>query len=128
MPGLTIGYGAGDVENVTNTKSEESTLFAKYAFEGMGLTVGIQKSEKDLETGVDTESTGIGISHSVNDDLTISYGTILLRRLDQMTKNSSNWYFIHNGIIRYCIVNEHNNIANSATNDEVYQLGLSFAF
>ena len=31
MDGLTLGYGEGDVENVTNTKSNESTMFAKYA-------------------------------------------------------------------------------------------------
>ena len=78
MDGLTIGYGTGDVENVTNTKSTESTLFAKYA---MGsITVGIQKNEKDMETGTDTESTGIGISYQVNDDLTVSYGTNTLEK------------------------------------------------
>jgi len=131
MPGLTIGYGAGDVENVTNTKSEESTLFAKYAFEGMGLTVGIQKSEKDLETGVDTESTGIGISYSVNDDLTISYGTHTLEKTgsnDQESQAIGISYTM--GSLGIALsMNTVDNIANSATNDrDSYQLGLSFAF
>ena len=48
MEGLTIGYGTGDVEVTTGTKSDESTLFAKYAIGG--ATVGIQKSEQDNET------------------------------------------------------------------------------
>ena len=55
-------------------KSDESTMFAKYAMGG--LTVGIQTSEKDkMDLVTDTESTGIGISYQVNDDLTVSYGT-----------------------------------------------------
>ena len=60
MEGLTLGYGTGDVEQTTGTKSDESTLFAKYAIGG--ATVGIQKSEQDNESASDVESTGIGIS------------------------------------------------------------------
>ena len=32
-------------------------------------------SEKDVDGGTDVESTGIGISYQVNDDLAVSYGT-----------------------------------------------------
>ena len=80
MDGLTLGYGEGDVENVTNTKSNESTLFAKYAIENTGFTIGIQMSEKDNESASDVESTGIGVSYQVNDDLTISYGSNTLEK------------------------------------------------
>ena len=61
MEGLTLGYGQGDVEQTTNTKSDESTMFAKYAI-GQ-VTVGIQMSEKDNESGNDYETTGVGISY-----------------------------------------------------------------
>ena len=47
MDGLTIGYGEGDVESTTNSKSNESTMYAKYAFGS--ATVGIQVSEADWE-------------------------------------------------------------------------------
>ena len=50
MDGLTVGYAQGDVEKTTNTKSDESTMFAKYATGP--ITVGIQTSEKDNETVV----------------------------------------------------------------------------
>jgi outer membrane protein OmpU len=129
MDGLTIGYGQGDVENVTNSKSNESTLFAKYA---MGsVTVGIQKSEKDVESGTDTESTGIGISYQVNDDLTVSYGTNTLEKSgsnDQEAQALGISYTM--GSLGIALsMNTVDNIANSATNDrDAYQLGLSFAF
>ena len=129
MDGLTIGYGQGDVENVTNSKSNESTLFAKYA---MGsVTVGIQKSEKDVESGTDTESTGIGISYQVNDDLTVSYGTNTLEKSgsnDQEAQAIGISYTM--GSLGIALsMNTVDNIANSATNDrDAYQLGLSFAF
>ena len=70
MEGLTLGYGQGDVEQTMNTKSDESTMFAKYAIGA--VTVGIQMSEKDNESGNDYETTGVGISYQVNDDLAVS--------------------------------------------------------
>ena len=42
MDGLTIGYGEGDVENVTNTKSNESTMFAKYAIGATTIGISIR--------------------------------------------------------------------------------------
>ena len=50
MDGLTVGYGEGDVEVTTGTKSAESTMFAKYA---IGVAVGIQVSEQDNESSSD---------------------------------------------------------------------------
>ena len=129
MDGLTIGYGTGDVENVTNAKSTESTLFAKYA---MGsITVGMQKNEKDAETGTDTESTGIGISYQVNDDLTVSYGTNTLEKSgsDDQEAQAIGISYTMGSLGIALSMNSVDNIANSANNDrEAYQLGLSFAF
>ena len=129
MDGLTLGYGEGDVENVTNTKSNESTMFAKYAIGA--ATVGIQVSEKDMETGTDTESTGIGVSYQVNDDLTVSYGANTLESgtsPDQDATAVGISYTMGSLGISFSM-NQVDNIANSGANDrEAYQLGLSFAF
>ena len=73
MDGLTVGYGEGDVEQTTGTKTNESTMFAKYTLGS--ATVGLQISENDKESASDTETTGFGISYQVNDDLAISYGS-----------------------------------------------------
>tara|TARA_B100001989_G_C24164386_1_gene281200 strand:- start:39 stop:545 length:507 start_codon:yes stop_codon:yes gene_type:complete len=129
MDGLTLGYGEGDVENVTGTKSAESTMFAKYA---MGsFTVGIQTSEKDNDGSSDVESTGIGISYQVNDDLSVSYGTNTIETVGSTDQDSvavGVSYTMGSLGISFSM-NQVDNIAHSATNDrEAYQLGLSFAF
>ena len=130
MDGLTIGYGEGDVESTTNSKSNESTMFAKYAFGS--ATVGIQVSEADSESGTDTESTGMGISYQVNDDLAVSFGTNTLEKDGSSPDQESTAIGVSYTMGSLGIslsMHQVDNIANSANNDrEGYQLGLSFAF
>ena len=129
MDGLTLGYGQGDVEVTTGTKSSEDTLFAKYAIGG--ATVGIQRSEQDNETSSDVESTGIGVSYAVNDDLTISYGSHSLEKVgsdDQESVAIGASYTIGSlgvGLSMHSI----DNVNNTSSDDrEGYQMTLSFAF
>ena len=129
MEGLTLGYGTGDVEQTTGTKSDESTLFAKYAVGG--ATVGIQKSEQDNETASDVESTGIGISYAVNDDLTVSYGSNTREKVgsdDQEAMAIGASYTVGSmGIaVSFHTVD---NVNNTSSDDrEGYQMVLTFAF
>ena len=133
MEGLTIGYGQGDVEQTTGTASDESTLFATYAIGG--ATVGIQKSERDNENASDVESTGIGISYQVNDDLSISYGAHELEAVgttnpDQETAALGVAYTMGSLAIS-ASMHDGDNITNSATDAnqrEKYSLGLTFNF
>jgi len=131
MDGLTIGYASQDVEVTTNTKGDESTMYAKYAIGG--FTVGIQMSENDMDSGSDYESTGIGISYQVNDDLAISYGNHEIEEVaagtpDQEAAAISFSYTMGSlGIVG--TVHDVDNIDNSTTNSrEAYSLGLSFNF
>ena len=131
MEGLTIGYAQQDVEVTTNTKGDESTMYAKYAIGG--ITVGIQMSENDMESGTDYESTGIGVSYQVNDDLTLSYGNHEIEAVssgnpDQEASALSFSYTMGSlGIVG--TVHDVDNIDNSSTNSrEAYSLGLSFNF
>ena len=131
IDGLTIGYAQQDVEVTTNTKGDESTMYAKYAIGG--FTVGIQMSENDMETGSDYESTGIGVSYQVNDDLAISYGNHEIEEVssgnpDQEAAALSFSYTMGSlGIVG--TVHDVDNIDNSSTNSrEAYSLGLSFNF
>ncbi len=129
MDGLTIGYGEGDVEVTTGTKSNESTMFAKYAIGS--ATIGIQVSEQDNESSSDVESTGIGISYQVNDDLAISYGTNTREKLGSDDQDSSAIGVSYTmGSLGISVsFNQVDNINNASANDrEAYQLGLSFAF
>ena len=131
MEGLTLGYAQQDVEVTTNTKSDESTMYAKYAIGG--FTVGIQMSEKDSESGTDYETTGIGISYQVNDDLAVSYGNHEIEAVgagtpDQEAAAVSFSYTMGSlGIVG--TVHDVDHVANSTTNSrEKYSLGLSFNF
>jgi outer membrane protein OmpU len=131
MEGLTVGYAQQDVEVTTNAKSDESTMYAKYAIGG--ITVGIQMSEKDSESGTDYETTGIGISYQVNDDLAVSYGNHEIEAVgagtpDQEASAVSFSYTMGSlGIVG--TVHDVDHVANSTTNSrEKYSLGLSFNF
>ena len=129
MEGLTIGYGQGDVEQTLNTKSDESTMFAKYAIGS--ITVGLQQSEKDNETGNDYESTSFGISYQVNDDLAISYGaqdSEVTSGTDQEASALSVSYTMGSLSIG-ASVHDVNNINNVQTNDRsAYNIALGFNF
>mgnify|MGYP001246481241 FL=1 len=131
MEGLTVGYAQQDVETTTNAKSDESTMYAKYAIGG--ITVGIQMSEKDSESGTDYETTGIGISYQVNDDLAVSYGNHEIEAVgagtpDQEAAAISFSYTMGSlGIVG--TLHDVDHVANSTTNSrEKYSLGVSFNF
>ncbi len=133
MEGLTLGYAQQDVEVTTGTKGDEHTMYAKYAIGG--ITVGIQLSENDMESGTDYESTGIGISYQVNDDLTVSYGSHEIEAVgttnpDQETAAIGISYTMGSLSIG-AAVHDGDNIQNSATDAnqrEKYSLGLTFNF
>ena len=131
MEGLTVGYAQQDVETVTNTKSDESTMYAKYAIGG--ITIGIQMSEADFESSTDYESTGIGVSYQVSDDLTLSYGNHEIEAVgsgnpDQETASIGFSYTMGSLSIAGGL-HDGDNINNSSTNSrEKYSLGLTFAF
>ena len=130
MEGLTIGYAQGDVEKTTNTKSTNDTMYAKYAIGG--ITAGIQFSEKDNESGVDYESTGVGVSYQVNDDLAVSYGAHTIETStttpDQDSSAVSFSYTMGSLSISGSLHNV-DSVNHSTTNDrEHYELSVGFNF
>ena len=131
MEGLTVGYAQGDVEVTTNTKSDEHTMYAKYATGP--ITVGVQTSEKDVDGGAtsDTESSGFGISYQVSDDFTVSFGThnIEYNSGDDQESTGVSASYTMGSLTIAAGFNNVDNIANTATDDrEAYEVGLTFAF
>jgi len=129
MDGLTVGYGEGDTEQTTGTKTNESTMFAKYTLGS--ATIGLQISENDKESASDVETTGIGISYQVNDDLAISYGSNTVETVGSTDQESTAIGVSYTmGSLGIALsLHQADNIGHTATNDrEGYQLGLSFAF
>ena len=105
-------------------------MFAKYAMGG--ITVGIQMSEKDNDTGSDYESTSFGISYQVNDDLAVSYGSqdmeISGSSPDQEASAVSVSYTMGSLSIA-ASMHQVDNINNSGSNDrEAYNISVGFAF
>ncbi len=131
VDGLTVGYAQGDVEQTTNTESDEHTMYAKYT---MGsITVGVQTSEKDVSGGAtnDTESQGFGLSYVVSDDLSVSVGSheIEYNSGDDQEAFGVSASYTMGSLTIGAAMNSVDNIANTATNDRsAYELGLTFAF
>ena len=131
IDGLTLGYAQGDVEQTTATKSDEHTMYLKYA---MGpITVGVQSSEKDEDGGAtnDTESTGVGLTYQVNDDLSVGIGThsIEYNSGDDQESTGFSASYTMGSLTIAGAYNSVDNIANVATNDRsAYELSFGFAF
>ena len=131
IDGLTLGYAQGDVEQTTATKSDEHTMYLKYA---MGpITVGVQSSEKDEDGGAtnDTESTGVGLTYQVNDDLSVGIGshTIEYNSGDDQESMGFSASYTMGSLTIAGAYNSVDNIANTSTDDRsAYELSFGFAF
>jgi len=75
LDGLNVFAGISSLEQNANVGDKDSEVYgATYAFGG--ATVGYQESEEDNvgASGTYYDTTAYGVSYSVNDDLTLSYG------------------------------------------------------
>ena len=135
VDGLTVGYAVQDdtATGVATTAKDESTMYAKYTFGS--ITAGYQVSESDSATSSeDQESTGIGISYAISDEMSISYGQHEVETpndsadADQEASAISASY-VSGGMTIKGTIGEVDNVANVATTDrETYEFSMSFAF
>ena len=131
VDGLTLGYAMGTTEATAGSEVDESTMYATYAIGG--LTVGYQMSDYDASSATDSDdSVAIGISYQVNDDFSVSYNEhtvdIGSTSTDQESEGISASYTM-GGITIAGHSNEMKAVAGaSGTNDEGYEINLSFAF
>ena len=130
IDGLRLVYAAGDVESVTNTKTDETTIAGTYAMGAITLGVQVSESDSNVANG-DTESTGVGISYQVNDDLAVSYGahTIEYATGSDQESTAVGFSYTMGSMSISGTMNSVDNIANTAANDrEAYEFGVSFSF
>lgn len=134
VDGLTVGAAMADQEilSATSVDLEETTVFVTYAVGS--FTLGYQMSDYDHGTATsDTESTAIGISYAVNDDMSISYNmhdleTDLTTDVDQQSTGISA-SITSGGLTLAGSMNETDNTAGTSTRDtEGYEVTLTFAF
>jgi outer membrane protein OmpU len=130
IEGLRLVYAAGDVESVTNTKTDETTIAGTYAMGAITLGVQVSESDSNVANG-DTESTGVGISYQVNEDLAVSYGahTIEYATGSDQESTAVGISYTMGSMSISGTMNSVDNIANAAANDrEAYEFGVSFSF
>ena len=128
IDGANIFVGKGSNGASATTETDYDTFGFTYA---MGAaTVGVQRTDTDPATGNDVENTAYGVSFSVNDDLSISYGASEAEvdgSVDQEIKGFSVGYSM-GGLTLQAHANEGDNIGNTANNYKHTELTVSFAF
>ena len=135
--GLTIYGGMGSEGQIDTTEIDHDTLGVKYAMGG--FTVGYQVNNEDnsaadntVAADEDLETTILGISFLVNDDLSISYGrhetsSTATGALDQEIDGVSIAYSM--GSMTLSVYqHEGKNISNVTGSSEGTELNLAFAF
>jgi len=137
VEGLTLYYAAGEKEITANTDTDVSTMAVKYAYGP--VTVSYQESESDVSGSTnDDEVEQVGISYTVNDNLTVSWGT---REYDNNTASNSGSgnltqedtgvavSYTMGGVSIKAQRNDHENVGGTDANDgESTSIGISFAF
>ena len=131
VEGLTLGYAMGTTEVTAGSEVDESTMYATYAIGG--LTVGYQLSDYDASAATDSDdSIAIGISYQVNDDISVSYNEHTVDIGDSTTDQESEGIsasYTMGGITIAGHSNEMKAVGGtSGTNDEGYEINVSFAF
>jgi outer membrane protein OmpU len=135
VDGLTVGYAVQDdtATGAAATAKDESTMYVKYVYGS--ITAGYQVSESDNATSSeDQESTGIGISYAISDEMSISYGQHEVETpndsadVDQEASAISASY-VSGGMTIKGTIGEVDNVGNVSTTDrETYEFSMSFAF
>jgi len=125
--GLTLGVGMGE----NGATQDLQTMYAKYTVGS--LTVGYQLSEVD-NTGStsDEESSHIGASLAVNENLSVSAGRFEVDmgagKVDEESTGFSASYVVGSTTIGF-VANSTENVAGTAGSDDSYrEIAVSFAF
>ena len=127
VEGANIFYGTGSTGTSATAETDYDTMGITYAMGG--ATVGVQMTDSDA-AGTKHENTAYGISFSVNDDLSVSYGQSTVEKsgsVDQEISGVSVGYSM-GGLTLQAHANEGDNIGNTANNYEHTELTVSFAF
>ena len=131
VDGLTLGAAMGTTEITGGTEVDESTMYATYAFGD--FTIGYQSSEYDAPTSTDSDdSTAWGVSYQATDDLAISYNEHTVDVGSSATDQESDGISVSYTMGGITIAGHQNEMSAvngvSGTDDEGYEINLSFAF
>jgi len=130
VEGLTIGYGQGNSEEVTGTTQDDKTMYIKYAVGP--VTIGAQKSERDIVAAGDTETDAYGITYAISDNVSVGYHESTIVKVgdtDEQKATGLSASYTVGSMTLAGAMNEVDNVAFEATDDlKGYEFTLSFAF
>jgi outer membrane protein OmpU len=131
VEGLTLGYAAGDSEEVSGTTQDDSTMYIKYVYGP--VTVGYQVSERDINAAAsDLETSAMGITYAVSDNISVGYHTSETTKdtdTDAQESSGMSASYTMGSMTLAGAMNKVDNVAFEAADDlEGYEFTLSFAF
>ena len=131
VDGLSVSYGKGDSEGVTDVSGDQTIMKASYAYGP--ITVSASQNDFDHTTNtIDQRVTSYGLSYTVSDAISLSYGEETIDRALEVTDIEVSGYsvaYTTGGMTVSVASKKADGVDHSATNNnEMWQLGLSLAF
>ena len=131
VDGLSVSYGKGDSEGVTDVSGDQTIMKASYAYGP--ITVSASQNDFDHTTNtIDQRVTSYGLSYTVSDAISLSYGEETIDRALEVTDIEVSGYsvaYTTGGMTVSVASVKADGVDHSATNNnEMWQLGLSLAF
>ena len=131
LEGLSVSYGAGESEDVAGAAADQNIYKASYVYGS--VTAGV--SYNDYESSTNTEDqtvTAFGLSYTVSDQISVSYGEETIDRADKhedMEVAGVSVSYTTGGMTASVSQNEAKSSEHTANMDkEMWNIGLSFAF
>ena len=132
VDGLTVGYAVQEDDGAA-TVVDDMTMYVKYVYGS--ITAGYQKSEGDSQTdSADVETEGYGISYTVSDEISVSYGSHTAETPNKSTDKDQeasvvSASYVSGGMTIKASVGSVDNVGNvDATDRDTYEIAMSFAF
>ena len=131
VDGLSVSYGQGDSEGVKDTSGDQTIMKASYAYGP--ITVSASHNEMDHTTNTnDQVVTSFGLSYTVSDAISLSYGEETIDRALQVTDIEVSGYsvaYTTGGMtVSVASVKADGVDHTAAADNEMWKLGLSLAF
>ena len=131
VDGLSVSYGSGESSGVLATSGDQNIYKASYVYGP--LTVGASYNEFDSSLNSnDQEVSSFGISYTVSDEISVSFGEEIIDRADQHSDievSGISVAYTTGGMTVSAAQTEAKNSDYTASMDrELWNIGLSFAF
>jgi hypothetical protein len=130
MGGAAVTIGVAQTEGAANVKGEHAGAQVSFS----GLTIGVGSSSTETSTTSKEETTSVGITYQVNDQLKVGAGTVnsdnTLASKEMTTNSVSVSYTIASGLVAHLGHNqfEYKSSGSTVNDGSIMEMGLSMSF